>query len=73
MPLAPGADPVGYAQGVMARLISWDIARRIAPLKGQLARLDPQREPEVFTDIMAQVMELETYRRELRDMASGEV
>lgn len=73
MPLAPGADPAGYATGVMARLISWDIARRIAPLKGQLARLDPQREPEVFTDIMAQVMDLESYRRELRDMASGEV
>ena len=72
MPLAPGADPVGYAQGVMARLISWDIARRIAPLKGQLARLDPQREPEVFTDIMAQVMDLEAYRRELQDLATGE-
>lgn len=73
LPLAPGADPAGYATGVMARLMSWDISRRIAPLKGHLARIDPQREPEVFTDIMAQVMELETYRRELRDMASGEV
>lgn len=72
LPLATGADPVGYAQGVMARLHSWDVQRRIVPLKGQLARMDADREPDAFTDLMRQLMELENYRRELREMAMGE-
>lgn len=72
LPLATGADPAGYAEGVMARLHSWDVQRRIAPLKGQLARLDAGRDPDMFTDLMRQLMELESYRRELREMAMGE-
>lgn len=73
LPLAVGADASGYAQGVMARLHSWDVSRRIAPLKGRLARLDETREPEVFTELMGQMMELENYRRELQELAVGDL
>lgn len=73
LPLAVGADASGYAQGVMARLHSWDVSRRIAPLKGRLARLDAVREPEAFTELMGQMMELENYRRELQELAVGDL
>jgi DNA primase len=73
LPLAVGADASGYAQGVMARLHSWDVSRRIAPLKGRLARLDAAREPEAFTELMGQMMELENYRRELQELAVGDL
>ena len=73
LPIVSDVDPAGYAQGVMARLHSWDVVRRITPLKGKLARLDPSREAEAFSTLMNQLMELENYRRELQEMARGEV
>jgi len=72
MPVDAGGDPARYAQGVMARLHAQDISRRIAPIKGRLARIDSASEPEAFAQLMSQLMELETYRRELAAMAVGE-
>ncbi len=72
MPISAGTDPASYAQAVMARLHSLDVSRRIAPLKGRLARLDAAKEPAQFAELMGQVMELENYRRELQELAVGE-
>lgn len=72
LPISNGVDPAAYAQGVMARLHELDVTRRIAPLKGRLARLDVVKESEQFADLMAQLMDLENYRRELGELAIGE-
>ena len=73
LPVEEGADLAAYGQSVMARLHAWDITRRIAPLKARLARLDANADPEEFGTLMAQLMELENYRRELHEMALGEL
>lgn len=73
LPVEEGTDVAAYGQGVMARLHAWDVSRRIAPLKGRLARLDANADPEEFGTVMAQLMELENYRRELHEMALGEI
>ena len=71
LPLGAGADVAIYADSVMAKLQSGDVTRRIAPLKGRLARSDPRRDASEFNELMAELMELETYRRQLQDQAQG--
>jgi DNA primase len=71
LPLGAGADIAIYADSVMAKLQSGDVTRRIAPLKGRLARSDPTRDAAEFTQLMAELMELETYRRQLQDQSQG--
>ena len=71
LPLGAGADVAVYADSVMAKLQSGDVTRRIAPLKGRLARSDPKRDAVEFNELMAQLMELETYRRQLQDQSQG--
>ena len=78
LPLSPegesseaGPDISYYAIGVMAQLNAWAVTRRIAPLKGRLARVDAGRDPEELSDVMVELMELETYRRYLQDLALG--
>ena len=73
LPVEVGTDVPAYAQGVMARLHEWDVTRRMGPLKGKLARMDANADPEEFSAVMTQLMELENYRRELHEMALGEV
>ncbi len=64
-------DVSSYAIGVMAQLNAWAVTRRIAPLKGRLARVDSGRDPEELSDLMAELMELENYRRYLQDLSLG--
>ena len=73
LPVEDGTDLPAYAHGIMARLHEWDVTRRMGPLKGKLARLDAGADPGEFTTVMTQLMELENYRRELHEMALGEV
>lgn len=73
LPVEEGTDLQAYAQGVMARLHEWDVTRRMGPLKGKLARMDASADPMEFNTVMTQLMELENYRRELHEMALGEV
>ena len=73
LPVEEGTDMPAYAQGVMARLHEWDVTRRMGPLKGKLARMDASADPSEFNTVMTQLMELENYRRELHEMALGEV
>lgn len=73
LPVEDGNDVPAYAQGVMARLHEWDVTRRMGPLKGKLARMDAGADPAEFNTVMTQLMELENYRRELHEMALGEV
>ncbi|MFM2438044.1 MAG: hypothetical protein RLZ55_861, partial [Actinomycetota bacterium] len=72
LPVAAGTDPVPYAEGVMARLASLDVARRIGLLKGRLARLGPQEPAEAVGDVLGQLMVLEAYRREMLELAMGD-
>ena len=72
LPLAEGADVEAYGQGIMARLHALDVERRIVPMKARLARMGSQSEAGDVADVLGQLMELENYRRELYDMASGD-
>jgi len=73
LPVAGDADPTPYAEGVMARLASLDVGRRIGLLKGRLARMGAQETPEAVADVLRQLMVLEAYRREMLELAMGEV
>ena len=57
----------------MARLASLDVGRRIGLLKGRLARMGAQETPEAVADVLRQLMVLEAYRREMLELAMGEV
>ena len=72
LPLTDGADVEAFGQGIMARLHALDVERRIVPMKARLARMGSQTEPDDVADLLGQLMELEKYRRELYDLASGE-
>ena len=64
LPVADQAE-ARYATSVIARLLEMDAARRIGELRGRLQRLE-EGTPEqaaAFADLMA----LESYRRDLRD------
>jgi DNA primase len=68
LPVSQEAD-ARYATSVIARLLEMDAARRIGELRGRLQRLD-EGAPEqaaAFADLMA----LESYRRDLREQREG--
>lgn len=59
-----------YATSVIARLLELDAGRRIEELKGRLQRTEP--EAEEYQGLFADLLALETYRRQLKDEAIGE-
>ena len=68
LPVSQEAD-ARYATSVIARLLEMDAARRIGELRGRLQRLE-EGAPEqaaAFADLMA----LESYRRDLREQREG--
>jgi DNA primase len=68
LPVSQEAD-ARYATSVIARLLEMDAARRIGELRGKLQRLE-EGAPEqaaAFADLMA----LESYRRDLREQREG--
>ncbi len=61
-----------YATSIVARLL-WDEAgRRLVDLKRELGQLDGAGQTERATALLADVMELEVYRRELAQVGLGE-
>lgn len=72
LPLTADTDIAAYGQGIMARLHALDVERRIVPMKARLARMGAQTDADDVAELLGQLMELENYRRELYDMASGE-
>jgi DNA primase len=68
MPTEPGTQD-RYAVGMIARLLELDSSKKIDELKGQLTRSEESGEP---TQLLNQLVELETYRRSLREISFGE-
>lgn len=68
MPAEAGTDE-RYAVGMIARLLEIDSAKRIEELRGQLTRAEESGDS---TEIMEQLLALESYRRSLREIAFGE-
>lgn len=64
-----------YATSVIARLLEHDTARQIDLLRGKLQRLQSQGDDtdgEPMQEVMTQLSALEGYRRQLRDIVSGQ-
>ncbi|NBO46611.1 MAG: hypothetical protein EBU85_06325, partial [Actinobacteria bacterium] len=64
-----------YATSVVARLLEHDTARQIDALRGKLQRLQSQGDDadgEPMQEVMTQLSALEGYRRQLRDIVSGQ-
>jgi DNA primase len=68
MPTEPGTQD-RYAVGMIARLLEVDSSKKIDELKGQLTRSEESGDP---TQLLNQLVELETYRRSLREISFGE-
>ena len=73
LPVLAGKDTAPYAEGIVARLHAADLDRRIAPLKARLARAEGLGTDTDLAELMAEVMRLEGYRRELLAMAVGDL
>ena len=64
-----------YATSVVARLLEHDTTRQISALQGRLQRLQSDSADANSDDmvaVMAQMSALDAYRRQLRDIVSGE-
>ena len=61
-----------YATSVLARLLEMHAGRRAADLKGRLQRADPVERPEEHQQLFADLLEVEAYRRQLRDLLHGD-
>ena len=68
MPTEPGTED-RYAVGMIARLLEVDSSKKIDELKGQLTRSEESGDP---TQLLNQLVEMETYRRSLREISFGE-
>ncbi len=60
-----GEPDARYATSIVARLLSDEAGRRLADLKRELGQLDQVAQAERAAAVLADVMELEAYRREL--------
>ena len=70
LPAGVGGD-VRYATSVVARLLELAATRLIVDLRGRVQRIDPQEHPEDYATAFAELMAVESYRRDLREHAAG--
>jgi DNA primase len=61
-----------YVHAILARLLELDAARRIAEIKASLQRFTDQSDPDGQQQLLADLIALENYRREMRDFAIGD-
>ncbi len=72
-PLITAGEPTArYATSIVARLLSDEAGRRSADLKRTLGQLDQASQSEQASAILADLMALETYRRELAQVGQEE-
>ncbi len=72
-PLTTAGDPQErYATSIVARLLSDEAGRRLEDLKRELGRLDQVAEAERVSAVLTDIMELESYRRELHRVGQEE-
>ena len=62
-----------YVHAILARLLEMDAGRRVAEIKAALQRFEDQSDPSGQSQLLADLIALEAYRREMRDYAIGEV
>ena len=68
MPTEAGSQD-RYAVGMIARLLEVDSSKKIDELKGELTRSEESGDP---TQLLNQLVEMESYRRSLREISLGE-
>ena len=72
-PLTTAGEPgERYVTSIVARLLSDEAGRRLADLKRELGQLDQIAQADRVASILADVMQLETYRRELHRVGQEE-
>ena len=65
-PLAVAGEPdARYATSIVARLLSDEAGRRVADLRRELGQLDQMTQAAEVSAVLADVMQLESYRRDL--------
>ena len=67
-----GAPDARYATSIVARLLSDEAGRRVADLKREIGQLDQIAQASRVAEVLADVMELEAYRRELAAVGQEE-
>jgi len=60
-----------YGAAVIARLLEMDATRRTVELKGRLQRTNPVEDGAEYNKLFADLLALEQYRRQLRELALG--
>jgi DNA primase len=60
-----------YGSAVIARLLEMDATRRTVELKGRLQRTNPVENEAEYNKLFADLLALEQYRRQLRELALG--
>jgi DNA primase len=60
-----------YVDSIFARLLELSTTRTIADLKSQLQRLEPETNSKDHDKMFQDLLELEEYRRALREKALG--
>lgn len=61
-----------YSTSVVARLLEMDAMRRIAVTKGKLQRTNPVDAKEEYDQLFTELVDMEEYRRGLRQRVAGE-
>ncbi|MEY3347550.1 MAG: hypothetical protein RL159_236 [Actinomycetota bacterium] len=61
-----------YVSSIMARLNEVALSRSIAEIKSSLQRLNPVENEKEYGEIFARLVEMESKRRALRELAFGE-
>ena len=62
-----------YVQAVLARILEMDASRRVAEIKAALSRAEDGTENADQTKLLADLLSLEGYRRDMRNFAVGDV
>ena len=63
---------VRFAENVLSRLLELDAGRRLQEVKARLQRINPVESEDEYRRLFADVLALEQYRRELREVLVGE-
>jgi DNA primase len=61
-----------YVSSITARLNEVALTRSIADIKSTLQRLNPVENPDEYNEIFGKLVEMESRRRALRELAFGE-
>lgn len=62
---------VRFAENVLSRLLELDASRRLSQVKSRLQRINPVENAEEYRRLFADVLALEQYRRQLREVLVG--